>query len=138
LRIIFEGGRRFQENHMKKTITAVAIALTATAASAQMQGMNHGQMNHDQMMQPTPANPYPPAEMKMHEAMMGAVGSDATETWVRKMIEHHRGGIETSRIVLRNTRDAKVRQMASKTITDQTREVGQLQAWLRSHGKRAQ
>lgn len=120
---------------MKKVLTAaVAIGVMATAATAQQQ--DHSA--HAKMMKPTASNPYGPAEMKMHERMMGAAGADATETWVRKMIEHHRGGVETSQIVLRESRDPKVRQMASKTITDQNREIGELQAWLRSHGKRAQ
>lgn len=120
---------------MKKVLTAaVIIGAMATAATAQQQ--DHSA--HAKMMQSTAANPYGAAEMKMHERMMAAMGSDATETWVRKMIEHHRGGIETSQIVLRETRDAKVRQMATKTITDQNREIGELEAWLRSHGKRAQ
>jgi uncharacterized protein (DUF305 family) len=120
-----------------------ALALAATPALAQqagMQGHDMAGMNHSQMemMQPTPANPYPPAEMDMHQKMMGAMGADATETWVRKMIEHHRGGIAMSRIVLRDTKDAKIRQMATKTIAEQTREVGELNAWLRAHGKRPQ
>ena len=103
-----------------------------------MQGMDHSGMNHGQMMRPTPANPYPQAEMDMHQKMMSAMGADATETWVRKMVEHHRGGIAMSRIVLRETKDPKVRQMATKTIAEQTREVGELNAWLRAHGKSAQ
>lgn len=70
--------------------------------------------------------------------MMSAMGADATETWVRKMIEHHRGGIAMSRIVIRDTKDAKVREMATKTIAEQTREVNELNAWLRAHGKKAQ
>lgn len=89
-------------------------------------------------MPATSANPYGPSEMEMHRKMLAAVGPNATETWVRKMIEHHRGGIEMSRIVLRETRDARVRQMATKTIADQTREVGQLNAWLRARGKPTQ
>jgi uncharacterized protein (DUF305 family) len=43
-----------------------------------------------------------------------------------------------SRIVLRDTKDAQVRMMANKSITEQTREVGELQGWLRAHNKRAQ
>lgn len=122
----------------KMMITAVAAALAAVPAVAQMQGMDHSGMNHGQMMQPTPANPYPPAEMEMHQKMMSAMGADATETWVRKMVEHHRGGIAMSRIVLRETKNPKVRQMATKTIAEQTKEVGELNAWLRAHGKSAQ
>ena len=130
-----------------KTITTIGILAAAVAASpvvAQqggMAGMDHSQMqgmDHSKMMQPTPANPYGPDMMKMNEKMMSAMGAEATETWVRKMVEHHRGGIAMSRIVLRETKDPKVRQMATKTIAEQTREIGELNAWLRAHGKSAQ
>ncbi|RYG86380.1 MAG: DUF305 domain-containing protein, partial [Alphaproteobacteria bacterium] len=43
-----------------------------------------------------------------------------------------------SRIVLRETRDRNVRMMANKSITGQTREISELNTWLRTHGKRAQ
>lgn len=70
---------------------------------------------------------------------MSGIGlEEATETWVRKMIEHHRGAIAMSRIVLRDTKDAQVRTMATKAITEPTRGVGELQGWLRGHHKRAQ
>lgn len=135
---------------MRKLALAVAaLAITsANHAAAQNPGqmgdhrtMNHGQMDHSAMggmMQPTPANPYPPAEMEMHRKMTSAVGTDATETWVRKMIEHHRGAIAMSHIVLSQTRDAGVRQMATKSSAQQQREIGELQGWLRQRGKRAQ
>ena len=76
--------------------------------------------------------------MEMHKKMMSAVGANATETWVRKMIEHHRGAIAMSRIVLRETRDPRVRMMANKSIAAQTKEVGELNAWLRTQRKRTQ
>jgi len=123
---------------MKKIIAVMMFGLLATPVLAQMQGMDHSKMDMGQMMKPTPANPYPPAEMDMHQKMMSAMGADATETWVRKMIEHHRGAIAMSRIVLRDTKDAKVRMMANKAVTEQMREVGELQGWLKAHGERAQ
>lgn len=119
----------------KTTMVALAAVLAAAPAFGQMKGMDHSQM---EMMRPTPANPYPPAEMEMHQKMMSAVGANATETWVRKMIEHHRGAIAMSRIVLRETNDAKVRMMAEKSTAEQTREITELNAWLRAHSKRAQ
>ena len=122
---------------MRFAPTFAALALLATPALAQQSGGMQG-MNHGQMMQPTPANPYPPSEMQMHQKMMSAMGADATETWVRKMVEHHRGGIAMSQIVLRETKDAKVRMMATKTIAEQNKEVGELNTWLRAHGKAAQ
>lgn len=123
---------------MKKIIAVMIVGMLATPAIAQMQGMDHSKMDMGQMMSPTLANPYPPAEMEMHQKMMSAMGGDATETWVRKMIEHHRGAIAMSRIVLRDTKDARVRMMATKAIAEQTRGVGELQGWLRAHHKRAQ
>ena len=96
------------------------------------------EMHHSEMMKNTPANPYAQAEMKMHERMMPAIGTDASETWVRKMIEHHRGGVETARIAMAQAKDAQVRAMAQKTITMQNKEIGQLQNWLKSHNKPAQ
>src|SRR3546814_2536519 len=101
--------------------------------------MNHGNMagmNHS--MPATAANPYGPAEMNMHQKMMGAVGPNASETWVRKMIEHHRGGVETSRIAIARATDPMVKQMAQKTAAMQERGIAQLQGWLRRNGKRAQ
>jgi uncharacterized protein (DUF305 family) len=121
-----------------KIASLAVAALLATPALAQSSGMQSMGGIDTSMMKPTPANPYPPAEMDMHKKMMSAIGADATETWVRKMVEHHRGAIAMSRIVLRDTKDAKIRAMATKVIAEQTREVGELDAWLRSHSKRPQ
>lgn len=74
---------------------------------------------------------YRPAMMKMHEAMMAAKGADAAETWARRMIEHHRGGVEMSNIVLQNGAAGEVRQMAQKTIREQNKDIEDLQKLLR-------
>jgi uncharacterized protein (DUF305 family) len=89
-------------------------------------------------MMNNPANPYGPAEMGMHQKMVMATAGQPSELWTRKMIEHHRGAIEMSRVVLEKGTDAQTRRMAQKIITDQGREITQMQTWLRSHGKAAQ
>ena len=129
-----------------KTITKIGIVAAAfaagpLAAQSSMAGMDHSQMqrmDHSKMMQPTAANPYGPAEMKMHEKMMAAMGADAGETWTRKMIEHHRGAIAMSRVAVRDARDAETKRMAQMTITKQEKDIAELQAWLSKHGKRPQ
>ena len=121
------------------TIVSVMLATPALAQHAGHQGMNHGNMagmNHS--MPATAANPYGPAEMQMHEKMMAAQGPTASETWVRKMIEHHRGAVEMSQIVLRSGPDAAVRREAMKTIASQNREIANLNAMLQKMGKPAQ
>ncbi len=89
-----------------KIASLAVAALLATPALAQSSGMQSMGGMDMSMMKPTPANPYPPAEMDMHKKMMSATGADATETWVRKLVEHHRGAIAMSRIVLRPARSA--------------------------------
>lgn len=124
---------------MKRLVlTAALVAALAGGVAVAQQSGHSGHSMGGMQMKATPANPFPQAEMQMHQKMMGAVGADASETWVRKMIEHHRGGIEMSQIVLRETRDAKVREMATKSIGEQQRGIGELQDWLKTHGKRAQ
>ena len=81
-------------------------------------------------MQETAA-PFRPAMMRMHETMMAAKGGDAAETWARKMAEHHRGAIEMSNIVLQNGATGEVREMAQKTVREQTKDIEDLQKLLR-------
>ncbi|MFY7853996.1 DUF305 domain-containing protein [Sphingomonas hominis] len=131
---------------MRFAPTLAALALIATPALAQqgggMQGMNHGSMpgmNHDDMMKQMMAgNPYGQAEMDMHQKMMAARQGDAAEMWTRKMIEHHRGAIAMSRVAVREATDADTKRMAQMTITKQEKDIAELQAWLRKHGKRPQ
>src|SRR3546814_6582477 len=65
-----------EENFMKKIIAVMIVGLLATPGIAQMQGMDHSKMDMGQMMKPTPANPYPSAEMEMHQKMTSAMRSE--------------------------------------------------------------
>lgn len=137
---------------MIKSMKIVAIvALIATPALAQqsMQGMDHSKMqgmNHDKMdnMQGMDMSkmdmkgPFSKAEMDMHMKMMSAKGTDAAETYNRKMIEHHRGALAMSQVALAQTREPRTRATAQKVIAMQTKEIADLQAWLRSNNKRPQ
>ena len=105
---------------------------------SKMQGMDHSKMGGmGEMMKNTPANPYAEAGMAMHHKMM-VVGADASETWTRQMIEHHRGAIAMSKIAVAQASDKEVRSMAQKVVTMQEKEVASLQSWLKRHGKTAQ
>lgn len=78
----------------------------------------------------TSAQLYQPAEMQMHDAMMAAKGATVDETWMRKMIEHHRGAVAMSNVVLAQDPSTPVRAMAQKTKSDQTKEIAHLEAML--------
>lgn len=101
---------------------------------SRMQGMDHSEMKgmDHSAMAPNAQNPFGEAEMKMHKAMMAAVGKDASETWVRKMIAHHQGAIDMANIALSTADDPKVKQKAQETIASQQKEIDELQSWLKN------
>ena len=71
---------------------------------------------------------------RMQKDMQSGMDQDATKAWVKMMIPHHRGAIEMSEIVLKETKDPEIRKMAQKSKTEQQKEVRKLQAWLKKHG----
>lgn len=76
--------------------------------------------------------PYAKSEMAMDKAMKAAVGVDAADTWVKKMIAHHDGAIAMSRIVLGLQPTADVAKMAQMTIDNQGAEIEALKALARN------
>jgi hypothetical protein len=110
----------------------------APEPAAPMATMDHAKMSGmAAMMKNTPANPYAEAGMAMHHKMM-VVGTDASETWARQMIEHHRGAIAMSKIAVSQAKDKEIRSMAQEDIAMQEKHVASLQSWLKRHGKTAQ
>ena len=80
-----------------------------------------------------PETPYSASEQQMHQAMMQAHGADPQETYALKMIEHHRGAIAMSEVLMRENPDAALREMAEKTITMQRQEITELEQWVAKH-----
>ena len=76
------------------------------------------------------ANPFAADERAMSEAMMKTAGADISDTWVKMMIEHHRGAISMSRTVLAQSPPAEVRKMAETIIAKQTAENAKLTGLL--------
>ncbi len=81
-----------------------------------------------------PNNPFAQAEMQMHERMMAAMGANASETWVRKMIEHHRGAIDMSNVLIGMDGDGPAIAMARKVVSEQGREIQELERMLQAGG----
>lgn len=119
-----------------KILAAAALVATPVLAQQSMQGMDHSKMGNMQGM--NMSGPFAKGEMDMHMKMMSAKGTDDAETYNRKMIEHHRGAIVMSQVALAQTRDPRTRATAQKVIATQTKEIANLQTWLRSNNKRPQ
>lgn len=80
-----------------------------------------------------PQTPYTASEQQMHQAMMQAHGADPQETFALKMIEHHRGAIAMSEVLMQQNPDPELRQMAEKTMTMQRQEITELEQWVAEH-----
>ncbi len=87
------------------------------------------------MSQTMPADKeYTAAMDRMNKDMMSGMDADPTKAWAKMMIPHHQGAIDMSKTVLKSTKDTKVRKMAEKVIKDQSKEIKELQDWLKKNG----
>ena len=115
---------------MKKFLvcmSAIALVSTLSACGGADEPANELVSNDMTMMAADPNNPFAQSEMAMDKAMMAAVGVSAADSWVRKMIEHHRGAVDMSRIVLAQNPTADVAKMAQMTIDMQGKEITELE-----------
>lgn len=106
---------------------AVALVSTLAACGREDPSTTNTSADNDMNTIMAATSPFGDAEIRMNEAMMAAVGVNAGDSWVRKMIEHHKGAVAISRQVLKMNPDAHVAQMARQTIDKQTKEVAALE-----------
>jgi len=114
---------------MKRVFSTAAAAGLAVALAA-CGGKNEAPNNaaeHDMNTIMEATSPFADAEIRMNDAMMNAVGVNVGDSWVRKMIEHHKGAIAMSREVLTMNPDANLAEMAHQTIDKQTKDIAALQ-----------
>ena len=107
--------------------TALALVIAACGQEAAQNEQNEMAANEMNAMMADPNNPFAHAEMQMNDRIMAAVGINAGDTWVRKMIEHHRGAVEMSRQLLTLNPPANVAEMAQMSIDKQGKEITELE-----------
>lgn len=113
----------------------VALAITASAcgeepANNQATAAENVQPAANEAMAGDPDNPFAQVEMQMHDRMMAASGATPSETWIRKMIEHHQGAVEMSNLLIGQGGDSEAVAEARRTVEMQTREIERLRALL--------
>jgi uncharacterized protein (DUF305 family) len=107
-------------------MSALALVSAVSACGTREEPANNVLAENDMNAMMADSGPFADAEMKMDQAMTAATGVNAADSWVRKMIEHHRGAIEMSRILLAQNVTGHVADMARQTIEKQTAEVAAL------------
>lgn len=118
-----------------KNLTRVLAAASVIALAACGGGREGNQTTQANSQQPVanetaeamPSGPFSQAEMQMNERMMAATGANASETWTRKMIEHHRGAVAMSQILIDKGGDPQFVEMARMGAEKQQREIGELE-----------
>lgn len=74
---------------------------------------------------------YRPAMMDMQQKMQAATGADASETYMRKMLEHHRGAVAMSDVALQNGVGGALREQVQKTRDENAKDAEMTEAMLR-------
>ena len=116
---------------MIRTSTTLPLALLLSVAACGRSPVNEqarptNEVAVNAAMEPSPAIAFDAASKKMRDAMMAAVGSDAGDNWVRKMIAHHQGAIDMSKAALQHSPNADAAKMARMTIDKQGKEIEDL------------
>jgi uncharacterized protein (DUF305 family) len=76
--------------------------------------------------------PFFHAETEMNDRMLGAVGTSAADSWVRMMVEHHKGGVAMAQILLDRRPTEPAAQAAHRTIGVLTGEMVTLEELIAS------
>ena len=74
---------------------------------------------------------YDEAMQRMHKQMSVPYTNDVDVDFVRGMIPHHQGAIEQAEILLKHSKNPRLRRLAGGIIAAQRREIRFMQAWLK-------
>ena len=73
---------------------------------------------------------YMSAMKQMDQNMMQATDPDPGRSWAKKMIAHHQGAVDMSRVALQHSKDPQIRKEAEKTISEQEKSIRELNSML--------
>lgn len=136
---------------MKRTtslVAALALALLAGPAVAQMQhddhaghgsgqtmeGMDHGSMGAGSDADGPAVRAFRESNARMHAGMDIPFTGNTDVDFVRGMIAHHQGAIDMARIELEYGKDPQIRALAEAIIKAQETEIAEMKAWLAKNG----
>lgn len=97
-----------------------------------MHQMQNGQMMQNGMMMK--GNTMQGMMMDMTAGMQGKSGKDLEKAFLTEMIPHHQGAVDMAKMLLASTSTPEnLRNFAQQIIDAQTKEIGQMNEWLKSY-----
>ena len=101
--------------------------------NAQGHSMPSDHLPQDQLTRDPASQAYMDGMRKMNRDMRKPMTGDADQDFARMMLSHHRGAVDMAKVQLQYGKDPELRALAQKIVNDQTREIAQLQDWLKRH-----
>jgi len=81
------------------------------------------------------AKAYMTAVDQMHAPMIQAIQNpDPDVAFVKSMIPHHQSAMDMAKVVLQYGTDEQTKKWAEDVLREQGREIGEMQAWLKTRG----
>jgi uncharacterized protein (DUF305 family) len=121
---------RQEKSHMKRFSFIAAVALIAGCDGATSEKSPEPSPSRSEAMSHD-LGPFFQIEMEMVDSLAASIGSSPSDTWVRIMIEHHRGGLAISRLVLEREPSDAVAGAARATIEKLSSQIDELDDILR-------
>ncbi|MFG5119581.1 DUF305 domain-containing protein [Methylorubrum sp. SB2] len=129
-----------------RTLAVLALLSAGLAGPAAAQGTHdHSSMSGKDMgsmssMKPDPKDnastkEFKAADMAMMKDMDVPYTGDPDIDFRTHMIPHHKGAVAMAHIALKHAKDPATKAMAQKIIDDQEKEISDMEAWLKRHGK---
>ena len=78
---------------------------------------------------------YEDAMIKMHNDMSVPYSGDVDLDFVRGMMPHHQGAIDQAKVLLKYSKNLRLRRLAGGIIAAQRREINFMKHWLEEHDK---
>ena len=115
---------------------AVAVFVAAPVPAAAQMGANPGKTTEAQGSKSAAADMSSRGDM--HSSMMDNMkkmesmpsSGDIDRDFAQMMKMHHQGAIDMAQMELKNGKDAKLRAMARRIISDQQKEIKEFDQWL--------
>ena len=76
---------------------------------------------------------YEEAMQKMHKDMSVPYSGDVDLDFVRGMMPHHQGAIDQAKVLLKYSKNLRLRRLAGGIIAAQRREINFMKHWLEEH-----